>query len=124
MYLCDMGLTKLIEDGASVTIHSTEGTYSYMAPECFDRLARKSCKVDVYSFGCVLIELFTEKKVWGDFGMINIFQEVAVKQSAPKFSVECPQLQTLIESCLSREAQKRPTFGHIIEELPNMTKSS
>ena len=60
-----MGLTEFIEDVASVTIHGTEGIYSYTAPECFDGLARKSCKVDVCSFGCVLIELFIEKKQEG-----------------------------------------------------------
>ena len=39
------------------------GTYPYMAPEMF-RTGHRGPPVDMYSLGCLLIELFGRRQVW------------------------------------------------------------
>ncbi|KAG2295289.1 hypothetical protein Bca4012_067112 [Brassica carinata] len=61
-YLSDFGLARLL--GASET-HATTGvagTFGYVAPE-YAMTCRVSDKADVYSYGVVLLELLSDKKV-------------------------------------------------------------
>ena len=39
------------------------GTYPYMAPEMFKK-GRRGCAVDVYSLGCLYLEVFSRCRVW------------------------------------------------------------
>ena len=66
-HVCDLGVARIQEKLATIrTSKSTgAGTIPYKAPEMFTS-AKRSTPVDMYSFGCLLIELLTEKKVWGD----------------------------------------------------------
>ena len=63
-YVCDLGLAKIQEKLG--TIKTTKGvgagTIPYKAPEMFTS-AKRSTPVDMYSFGCLLIELFSGKRV-------------------------------------------------------------
>ncbi|KAF2612672.1 hypothetical protein F2Q70_00009511, partial [Brassica cretica] len=61
-YLSDFGLARLL--GASETQATTgvAGTFGYVAPE-YAMTCRVSDKADVYSYGVVLLELLSDKKV-------------------------------------------------------------
>ena len=64
VFVCDLGVAKL---QSKLAIHKTSrgpgaGTVAYKAPEMF-RDSRRSTPVDIYSFGCVIIELFTGKRL-------------------------------------------------------------
>ena len=69
-----MGLSKFRDANqatvATMTPHPT-GTYPYMAPEMFSANHRGT-GVDIYSYGCLIIEVFGQKRVWGDLSGINI----------------------------------------------------
>merc|ERR1712190_567925 len=59
--ICDFGLARALGSGNSLTERdpSRGGTARYMAPECYDsNLAAVSEKADVWSSGCILIEIF------------------------------------------------------------------
>ena len=58
------------------TVSNAIGTYSYMAPEMFEA-AHRSTAVDIYSLGCLYIELFGEKRGWeGITDGLQIMQKV------------------------------------------------
>ena len=60
VYVCDMGIARI--NDASVTCASKgPGTFPYMAPEMF-RASRRGPPVDMYSLGCLFIELFGKKE--------------------------------------------------------------
>ncbi|CAN1160139.1 LRR receptor-like serine/threonine-protein kinase RPK2 [Linum perenne] len=61
-YLSDFGLARLL--GTSETHATTDvaGTFGYVAPE-YAMTCRVSDKADVYSYGVVLLELISDKKV-------------------------------------------------------------
>lgn len=63
-FLSDFGLSKILtpeedDDGATTRV---AGTYGYIAPE-YASTGRVSDRVDVYSYGVVLLELMSEKRV-------------------------------------------------------------
>ena len=64
--LCDMGLSILKSQQSLTQTCSTSvpGTPSYMAPECLIGKKRATIESDVWSLGCTLLELFTEKDCW------------------------------------------------------------
>jgi len=59
------------------------GTYPYMAPEMFGA-SHRTTVVDVYSLGCLYIELFGEKRVWeGITDGMQIMQKVCGSYNIP-----------------------------------------
>ena len=64
VFVCDLGVAKIQN---KLAINKTSkgpgaGTVAYKAPEMF-KASRRSTPVDIYSFGCVIIELFTGKRL-------------------------------------------------------------
>ena len=58
--MCDLGVAKLQNKIAIIkTSRGTgAGTIAYKAPEMF-MVSKRSTPVDIYSFGCVVIEMLT-----------------------------------------------------------------
>ncbi|XP_073155656.1 uncharacterized protein [Henckelia pumila] len=60
-HLSDFGVAKLLSDGVSVTLTRTLATLGYIAPE-YGSEGLVSVKCDVYSYGIMLMEVFTGMK--------------------------------------------------------------
>ncbi|XP_027152390.1 receptor kinase-like protein Xa21 [Coffea eugenioides] len=60
-HICDFGIAKLLGDGESVIQTKTLATFGYIAPE-YGLEGLISTSSDVYSFGIILMEVFTKRK--------------------------------------------------------------
>ncbi|GMI99863.1 TOADSTOOL 2, clv3 peptide insensitive 1, receptor-like protein kinase 2 [Hibiscus trionum] len=61
-YLSDFGLSRLLGTSETHATTGVAGTFGYVAPE-YAMTCRVSEKADVYSYGVVLLELISDKKV-------------------------------------------------------------
>lgn len=83
---------------------------AYMAPEY---LAGESYteKIDVYSFGMLMYELFTKRPPWAGLNSDQVIGEVREKLNRPTIPDAVPQvIERLIRSCWASSPAERPTF--------------
>ena len=82
-YICDLGVAKIKYQATMTTVSNAIGTYPYMAPEMFGT-GHRSTAADVYSLGCLYIELFGERRVWeGITDGVQILQKVCGSYNNP-----------------------------------------
>ncbi|CAG7881937.1 unnamed protein product [Brassica rapa] len=136
-YLSDFGLARLL--GASET-HATTGvagTFGYVAPE-YAMTCRVSDKADVYSYGVVLLELLSDKKVldpsfvrygngfnivqWGDMllrqGRAKEFFTAGLWDVGPHDDlVEVLHLAVI---CTLDSLSTRPTMKQVVQRLKQL----
>ena len=119
-----MGVTELKKVGeATITATSKgPGTYPYMAPEMF-RKARRGPPVDVYSLGCLYLELFGRRRVWPGLDCTEIMMVCGSYDTPPRM----PSLNHLDRiylevcgSCCQLESANRPTVDDILDMLARL----
>lgn len=102
------------------------GTELWFAPElCFVRPERSSYPSDVWAYGCVILEIVSQKYPWtgayrSNAVLLNalakeenalIFENICLKQQAPK------KVRALLCQCCAWNKKDRPTFQDIVREL-------
>lgn len=139
--ITDFGLVKLLNRGGSTqNVSHVRGTLGYIAPEWVSSLPI-TAKVDVYSYGVVLLELLTGTRVSELVGgtdevhsmlrklvrMLSAKLEgeeqswidgfVDSKLNRPVSYVQATTLIKLAVSCLEEDRSKRPTMEHAVQTL-------
>jgi serine/threonine protein kinase len=123
--LCDLGLARLSSE-SSVTPYLNKsgdnkklsicvGTPAFMAPEMILQLPYDH-KVDVFSFGLVLLELVTRKKIGTDIMRNHDYGiDIEWKNLIPK---DCPEaFYKLGAICCDSSPENRPEFDNILSML-------
>lgn len=118
--LLDFGISKITSNSLTTTI--TMGTLLYMAPENFQihettassDLTTKSSinsKVDVWAFGCIINEVFSNEKPWSSIAKDNakIIAHLFSKTNFPvsKDKINNNDIIDFIQSCTAIEPSKR-----------------
>jgi serine/threonine protein kinase len=88
-----------------------------MAPEIINGNHHYSEKVDVYSYGVILWELFSNEKPFMGLNPIQIAFKIGKGERLQINFSFSPELSTLIQSCWHQEAEKRPSFDQILKML-------
>ena len=108
MILCDFGLTKLkteLNSGSG----QFAGTPCYMAPELFDRKYYDE-KIDVFAFGTVVWEIYTQKIPYFNCEALEIKQKVTKGEELICSSIVPKNMANLIEKCRKVKPSERPSF--------------
>jgi len=128
--LFDFGLSREVESTLRTAL-DVGGTPNWQAPETWGDLTSTHPSADVYSFGCVLIELFGQKKQPGCFpwmaknfsrsdkaGRKAIKNQVQAQVKPPELShVDDSNVHDLIIDCLSFDPTLRPTMKKVRARL-------
>lgn len=130
--VADFGLSRNFNGIGTVTgsvagvMTSETGTYRWMAPEII-RHEPYNEKVDVYSYGIVLWELFSCEIPFAGMTPIQAAFAVADKHLRPRCESEYakdvwipPAWQALLEHCWHRSSHERPRFRDVLQILDEM----
>jgi len=95
-----------------------------MAPEMYGP-NRGGTAADVYAFGCLMIELFGQKKVWGELVTAQIMQKVCgsfnVAPQPPEVSHIPLHLQNICGDCCQLDSEKCPKISAIVKTLEHFS---
>ncbi|CAI9089140.1 OLC1v1023651C1 [Oldenlandia corymbosa var. corymbosa] len=119
--ISDFGLSKLIEKDQSRVITTMRGTPGYLAPEWLSAAITE--KVDVYSFGIVMID--------GDKHLLAVFkgkaEEGKLKELVDKRSEimqenieEAVEMMKIAAWCLQGDFTKRPSMSLVVKVMEGL----
>lgn len=115
--ICDFGISKTLSD---TILTGIVGTPQYMSPELLLDSKNTTRAIDVYAFGMVLWEMYTQCVPYNydyyRFQDMNQFQAGLriVKGERPVIPQSCPpKLRSFIEACWKAKPDERPTFEYV-----------
>ncbi|KAG6546962.1 hypothetical protein Mapa_011578 [Marchantia paleacea] len=133
--VADFGLSKLLDHEDSGILTSMRGTPGYLAPELLLR-SQVSEKIDIYSYGIVLIELLTGRKsidMFMEFDSeyfpswaMNMARDGRLRDALDKRMGDLVpeiQLQRVISIaywCVHRDFRRRPSMKEVVLMLENL----
>nr|KYP61494.1 putative receptor protein kinase TMK1 [Cajanus cajan] len=135
----DFGLVRLAPEGKTSFQTRLAGTFGYMAPE-YAATGRLTTKVDVYSFGVILMEMITGRKALDDslpeenIHLVTWFRKMLQnKDSFPTIidqTIEVDEetlasistVAQLAGHCCAREPYQRPDMSHAVNVLSSLVQ--
>ena len=111
---------KQVAERTLTCMNKGPGTYPYMAPEMF-RKGHRGPAVDIYSLGCLFIELFGGSRVWRDLDGPDIMMQILGTFETPPKLPDMGHLKepylNICEKLCQFDATARPKIGEVKEIL-------
>ncbi|CAA0814732.1 Probable receptor protein kinase TMK1 [Striga hermonthica] len=135
----DFGLVRLAPDGKNSVATRLAGTFGYLAPE-YAVTGRVTTKIDVFSFGVILMEAITGRKALDQnlpdeqqhlvpwFRRMLINKDTFRKAIDPTLDLDedtLASISTVAElagHCTAREPHQRPDMGHAVNVLSGLAE--
>ena len=118
MYLADFGVAKVLNGTIATTKTSSSagsiGTPGFQPVEQL-QAGVITTSVDVYALGCVLLELFGERRIWEGLSAMQILVKVVMEKKIPDITDLPPYAKKLVAMCL-QEREKRPTSIQVLKD--------
>ena len=111
----DLGQSKLKTAAPFQT--RQPGAVPYMPPEALRTQPEYNEKVDIFSFGVLMLEIATQTPPSGGLDGIDATPEEERRSGDLACLAEDHPLQSLIRSCLKNEPGERPDAATLLEEL-------
>nr|UKD60041.1 receptor kinase TMK1-like protein [Centaurium erythraea] len=137
--VADFGLIRLVPDGKASVVTRLAGTFGYLAPE-YAVMGRVTTKIDVFSFGVILMELISGRKALDEsqpedsvhlvpwFRRMQMNKETFQKAIDPAIDLSeetLASISTVAElagHCCAREPHQRPDMSHAVNVLSSLAE--
>uniref|UniRef100_A0A5B6Z2R5 non-specific serine/threonine protein kinase n=1 Tax=Davidia involucrata TaxID=16924 RepID=A0A5B6Z2R5_DAVIN len=137
--VADFGLVRLAPEGKASVVTRLAGTFGYLAPE-YAAMGRVTTKIDVFSFGVILMELITGRKAIDEtqheesvhlvawFRRMHINKDTFWKAIDPTIDLDeetLGSISTVAElagHCCAREPYQRPDMSHAVNVLSSLAE--
>lgn len=137
--VADFGLVRLAPEGKGSIETRLAGTFGYLAPE-YAVTGRVTTKVDVFSFGVILMEIITGRKALDEtlpeesmhlvtwFRRMHINKDTFRKAIDPAIDLDEEKLASistvaeLAGHCTAREPSQRPDMNHVVNVLSSLAE--
>lgn len=123
--ISDFGISKRSNDiYGNDASNSMQGSVFWMAPEVVRTDGQGySAKVDVWSLGCVVLEMFAGKRPWSREEVVGAIFKLGSLQKAPPVPEEVQETATVdglsfMYSCFEIDPQERPTAENLLTNMP------
>ena len=116
--IADFGISEIMRTQTRVMPTQAKGTFNYMSPEAFEPAegAGVGPPADVWSMGCVVLEMFSGAQPWGTMQIQQIMMAVGVRKRAPDVPDGAPAA-VMLRRCFASDPAQRPTAGEMAEAL-------
>lgn len=137
--VADFGLVRLAPEGKVSIETRIAGTFGYLAPE-YAVTGRVTTKVDVFSFGVILMELITGRKALDEsqpeesMHLVTWFRRMHLNKDTFRKAIDpaidqseetLASVSTVAElagHCSAREPYQRPDMGHAVNVLSSLVE--
>ncbi|XP_021847754.1 receptor protein kinase TMK1 [Spinacia oleracea] len=138
--VADFGLVRLAPDGGKTSIETRlAGTFGYLAPE-YAVMGRITTKVDVFSFGVILMEIITGRRALDEtqpedsIHLVTWFRRMYINKDSIEKAIDptieldeetlasIHKVAELAGHCCGREPYQRPEMGHVVNVLSTLTQ--
>ncbi|MFB8407341.1 serine/threonine-protein kinase [Streptomyces sp. NPDC055912] len=113
--LTDFGIARLADSPGLTRTHEFVGTPAYVAPESAEGRPQTSA-VDIYGAGILLYELVTGRPPFAGGTALEVLHRHLSEQPRRPSTVPGP-LWTVIERCLSKDPERRPSAVNLARGL-------
>jgi serine/threonine protein kinase len=102
----------------SQKLDSVQGTVQWMAPEVITQTGYGR-KADIWSLGCVALEMLTGKEPWPKFRThIAAIMKIGLSQDIPEIpDTVSTAAQDFVKLCLARDPQARPRAEQLLRHV-------
>lgn len=115
--VADFGLAQVLPPNVDQLCHGIHGTVSHMPPEAM-KDTTFSMATDVFSFGVVLWELYTQERPYRGMAPHEVIEAVCVRGERPRWPEGSPpELVALAHECWHTDPDCRPSFAEVVERL-------
>lgn len=137
--VADFGLVRLAPEGKYSIETRLAGTFGYLAPE-YAVTGRVTTKVDVFSFGVILMELITGRRALDEtqpedsLHLVTWFRRMHINKDTFRKAIDqtieldeetLASISTVAElagHCSAREPYQRPDMGHVVNVLSSLAE--
>ena len=110
----DFGIASVVERTTlGVRPTSVKGTFNYMAPETFED-SQYGKEVDIWSMGCLVVEMATGVAPWAHLQMQQIITAVLIRKQTPEAPDGLPEA---VARCFAFDPRGRPTAAALADAL-------
>ncbi|WWC59626.1 uncharacterized protein I303_102185 [Kwoniella dejecticola CBS 10117] len=121
--ISDFGISKQTSDAYDSFGQATnmKGSVFWMAPEVIHSFSERtySGKVDIWSLGCVVMEMWSGKRPWGDMEQVAAMFELFNKRARPPLPADIhlseTQLDFMNTKCLATDPRDRPMAKDLLQ---------